>query len=127
MIAHLTVNHQTNLITIFLLTKKSCPTGVRSRGDVAVIAATNRPDNIDPALLRPGIVHFVIMFLSLALLHGHPNTLRKTSWYEFDQLEYLYFQDALTVSYMLDLQMKRTEKRYLAFICAKLRMILMLA
>ncbi|WJX78155.1 hypothetical protein P8452_61405 [Trifolium repens] len=28
--------------------------GVRSRGDVAVIAATNRPDNIDPALLRPG-------------------------------------------------------------------------
>ncbi|CAJ2671728.1 unnamed protein product [Trifolium pratense] len=27
---------------------------VRSRGDVAVIAATNRPDNIDPALLRPG-------------------------------------------------------------------------
>ncbi|MCI20548.1 calmodulin-interacting protein 111-like, partial [Trifolium medium] len=27
--------------------------GVRSRGDVAVIAATNRPDNIDPALLRP--------------------------------------------------------------------------
>jgi ATP-dependent 26S proteasome regulatory subunit len=49
---------------------------VRSRGDVAVIAATNRPDNIDPALLRPGIVHFVILFLSLALLHGHPNTLR---------------------------------------------------
>ncbi|CAJ2671727.1 unnamed protein product [Trifolium pratense] len=34
--------------------------GVRSRGDVAVIAATNRPDNIDPALLRPGIVHLYV-------------------------------------------------------------------
>lgn len=28
--------------------------GLRQRVNVTVIAATNRPDNIDPALLRPG-------------------------------------------------------------------------
>lgn len=28
--------------------------GLQKRVDVTVIAATNRPDNIDPALLRPG-------------------------------------------------------------------------
>lgn len=28
--------------------------GLKQRVDVTVIAATNRPDKIDPALLRPG-------------------------------------------------------------------------
>ena len=28
--------------------------GMKSRGKVVVIAATNRPDSIDPALRRPG-------------------------------------------------------------------------
>ena len=28
--------------------------GMKSRGNVLVIAATNRPDSIDPALRRPG-------------------------------------------------------------------------
>lgn len=28
--------------------------GLQERGSVTVIAATNRPDKIDPALLRPG-------------------------------------------------------------------------
>ena len=34
--------------------------GISSRGDVVVIAATNRPDIIDPALLRPGRIDRVI-------------------------------------------------------------------
>ena len=67
MIAYLAVNPKTALITIFLLTKKLCSTGVRKRVDVAVIAATNRPENIDPALLRPGIVLF--FSLSLTCMH----------------------------------------------------------
>ena len=28
--------------------------GLEERGDVFIIAATNRPDIIDPAMLRPG-------------------------------------------------------------------------
>ncbi|MEM1688021.1 MAG: CDC48 family AAA ATPase [Nanopusillaceae archaeon] len=34
--------------------------GISSRGDVVVIAATNRPDMIDPALLRPGRIDRII-------------------------------------------------------------------
>jgi len=34
--------------------------GISSRGDVIVIAATNRPDMIDPALLRPGRIDRII-------------------------------------------------------------------
>lgn len=38
-----------------------------------------------------------------------------------------YLQDALTVCYMLDLQMRWTGKRYFAYICVKSRVVLMLA
>lgn len=51
--------------------KKLCPTGVRKRGDVTVIAATNRPDKIDPALLRQGIIRFVIPCLSLTCTYKY--------------------------------------------------------
>ncbi|MEM4772889.1 MAG: AAA family ATPase, partial [Nanoarchaeales archaeon] len=34
--------------------------GISSRGDVIVIAATNRPDIVDPALLRPGRIDRII-------------------------------------------------------------------
>ena len=40
----------------FLLTNALYSSGLHQRVNVTVIAATNRPDNIDPALLRPGIL-----------------------------------------------------------------------
>lgn len=45
-----------------------CFLGLQKRVDVTVIAATNRPDNIDPALLRPGKAkHDTISIYSLDL------------------------------------------------------------
>ena len=35
--------------------------GMRDRGSVSVIAATNRPDMVDPALLRPGRMDRLIL------------------------------------------------------------------
>lgn len=51
--------------------------GLRQRVNVTVIAATNRPDNIDPALLRPGNPSLPIRFkfhhLFILLLHKTTN------------------------------------------------------
>lgn len=43
--------------------------GLHERTDVIVIAATNRPDKIDPALLRPGFLTPFFLFILIVLAH----------------------------------------------------------
>ena len=53
--------------------------GLETRGQVFVVAATNRPDIIDPAMLRPGrldkvtndTVHVLLHFLAQQIVTGH--------------------------------------------------------
>ena len=55
----------------FVLTKTSFMPGLHQRINVTVIAATNRPDNIDPALLRPGMLCFVTLCVLLTCTNIH--------------------------------------------------------
>lgn len=51
--------------------------GLKQRGSVTVIAATNRPDKIDPALLRPGtFVCGLIIFMKMSYFLFHSETVR---------------------------------------------------
>lgn len=66
--------------------------GFDSRGDVRILAATNRPDILDPALLRPGRFDRIIEFpipdpeSRLQIFKIHTRTINMESTINFDRL-----------------------------------------
>ena len=50
--------------------------GFDSRGNVKILMATNRPDTLDPALMRPGRLDRKVLVLAVpvalaCIMHGH--------------------------------------------------------
>eukprot|EP00371_Babesia_bovis_P002419 XP_001611066.1 ATPase AAA type domain containing protein [Babesia bovis T2Bo] len=68
-------NHTTERVVNQLLTEMD---GIHNRADVYVLAATNRPDIIDPAMLRPGRLERQ-MYVPLPDMEGRVDILQKVT------------------------------------------------